>query len=418
MRRFATSTILLAAAAVAAPAQMVVSAHSGTVHYSEGAVSIDGAPVKSQPGHFDQMKEQSVLRTTQGRAEILLTPGVFLRVGANSEVKLLDNRLESTRVELLSGSATLETDTALEGDKYKHAPVTIIFKSYEVQPMKDGLLEITSDPAQVLVYKGDASVRGGDNRVTVKDGHEVFLTAALATQKFEEKSSADDNYLWARDRSAEISAANLSSARTIANNSGFGYSGFGLGYGGYGSMSPYLSWASNLWGASMYGGGWYYNPLLGMFTYLPVNGYAFSPFGYGFYSPVIINSVYVPTGRTWYGAGGARTGAVIGRPIGGSGAINRGPAINSSALFRSGGSSANVISTRMAGAAMGRNTGGFSGRPMGGPAMIGRPMEGGVSAAPAAIGGGGMRGGGAAPMGGGGGGMRGGGGGAPAGRGR
>jgi hypothetical protein len=387
MRQFATSAILLAAAAVAAPAQMVVSAHSGTVHYSEGAVSIDGAQVKSQPGHFDQIKEQSVLRTAQGRAEILLTPGVFFRVGANSAVKLLDNRLESTRVELLSGSATLETDTALQGDKYKHAPVTIVFKSYEIQPIKDGLLEITSDPAQVLVFKGDASVSSGDNHVTVKDGHEVFLTAALATEKFDEKSVADDNYLWARDRSAEISAANLSSARTIANNSGYGFSGLGGGYG-------YPYWASGLWGASMYGGGWYYNPLLGMFTYLPLAGYAFSPFGYGFYSPVIVNSVYTPALRTWSGAGGPRTGAVIGRPIAGSGAVNRGAAINTSSLFRSGGSNANAISTRMAGAAMGRSTGGFSGRPMGGPVADSGTSGASVRSSGAAMGGAAMRGGG------------------------
>ena len=62
----------------------------------------------------------------------------------------------------------------------------------------------------------------GDNRATVKDGHEVFLTAALVTDKFDDKTAADDNYIWARDRSAVVSAANLSSARMLANNSSGG----------------------------------------------------------------------------------------------------------------------------------------------------------------------------------------------------
>ena len=57
---------------------------------------------------FTEMKEQSELHTGLGRAEILLTPGVLLRVGENSSVKMLDNRLVSTRVEFVSGIAMLE----------------------------------------------------------------------------------------------------------------------------------------------------------------------------------------------------------------------------------------------------------------------------------------------------------------------
>ena len=395
--RIATSAVLLAAAAVSAPAQMVVSAHSGTVHYYEGDVSIDGVQVNLKPGHFEEIKEQSVLRTARGRAEVLLTPGVFLRVGENSAVRMLDNRLVSTRVEIISGSATLETD-AQTGDsgKYKNPAVTVLFKSYEIEPVKDGLLEITTDPAQVRVFKGEAKVQAGDNRATIRDGHEVFLTAALATDKFEEKTAADDNYIWARDRSAVVSAANLSSARMIANNSGGG----SLFSGGYLGGSP--------WGNPMFGGGWYFNPFFGMYTYMPMDGFAFSPFGYGFYSPMVINSFYAPMGGYWYGGSGARTAGLIGRPVAGLGRsigrpvsnpginLTRGSGFNSAAL-RPVSPSANVISSRAADAAMAGRSGGFSrgGGFNGGGAAAGgggggmaRP-SGGISA------GGGMRAGGA-----------------------
>jgi hypothetical protein len=361
--RIATSAVLLAAAAVSAPAQMVVSAHSGTVHYYEGDVSIDGVQVNSRPGHFEELKEQSVLRTARGRAEVLLTPGVFLRVGENSAVRMLDNRLVSTRVEIVSGGATVETD-AQPGDngKYKNPAVTVIFKSYEIELVKDGLLEINTDPAQVRVFKGEARVQAGDNRATVRDGHEVFLTAALATDKFDEKTTADDNYIWARDRSAVVSAANMSSARMLANNSGGGSLLSGGYGGGYFGASP--------WASSMFGGGWYFNPYFGMYTYMPLNGFAFSPFGYGFYSPGMINSVYAPGGGYWYGGSGARTASVIGRPVGGtgfigrpvgsaSGSLTRGTGFNSAAL-RPVSPSANVISSRAANGAMAGQSGGFS----------------------------------------------------------
>jgi hypothetical protein len=403
MRRFASSAVLFAAAAIAAPAQMVVSAHSGTLHYSEGNVSIDGVQVKSQPGHFDELKEQSVLKTTRGRAELLLTPGVFLRVGENSQLRMLDNRLASTRMELVSGSATLESDAEPTANgKYKNPAVTLIFKSYEVEPQKDGLLEITADPAQVRVFKGEAKVQAGENRVTVKDGHEVFLTAALATDKFNDKTVADDNYIWARDRSAVVSAANLSSARMLANNSGGSFAGGGL-------------WPQS-WGSSMYGGGWFFNPYFGMYTYMPMDGFAFSPFGYGFYSPMAINSFYVPGNGYWYGSGGAPTASVIGRPVSGlgrttigrpvsgAGNISRGGGVNSLSM-RPVSPSASAVSSRAAAAMVNRNggfsraNGGFSGAGMaagggGGGAIAARPSGGGAMAGGAArsAGGGGARG--------------------------
>jgi hypothetical protein len=402
MRRFAFSAALLAAAAITAPAQMVVSAHSGTLDYFQGDVLIDGVRVKSQPGHFDEIKEQSILKTARGRAELLLTPGVFLRVGENSELRMLDNRLASTRIELVSGSATLESDAepAANG-KYKNPAVTLIFKSYEVEPQKDGLLEITTDPAQVRIFKGEAKVQAGENRVTVKDGREVFLTAALATDKFDAKVAADDNYIWARDRSAVVSAANLSSARMLANSSGGSFVGGGL-------LGPSF-------GSSLYGGNWFFNPYFGMYTYMPMDGLAFSPFGYGFYSPMIINSVYAPGTGYWYGSGGAATSRMtgrpvsvnnrnVGRPVSGAGNVMRAPRLNSMSV-RPMSPSANAISSRAASAAMVNRSGGFSrggGNPGGGFSGPGASAGGGAMARPSG-GGGPMPSGGARPAGGGGG---------------
>src|ERR1700748_2127879 len=95
--RVLSAVALLAMTGAGCSAQSIVSAHSGTLHYFEGDVSIDGTPVQSQKARFQEIREQGVLRTGLGRAEVLLTPGVFLRVGENSAIKVLANRLVCTR---------------------------------------------------------------------------------------------------------------------------------------------------------------------------------------------------------------------------------------------------------------------------------------------------------------------------------
>ncbi len=272
-------------------AQSVTSAHSGTLHYFEGEVSIDGAPVQSKIGKFQEVKEQGVLSTALGRAEVLLTPGVFLRLGENSSIKMLDTRLISTRVDILSGNVILESDDPQMD--LKDSPVVVLYKGYEIRIQKHGLLELNADPGQLKVFKGEALVElaaggGINNRAVVKEGKMLPFSAALLTEKFDDKVG-DDLYLWARDRSQVMSAANMSSARSLSSS-------FGSGYG------------------TGYTGGWYFNPFMNMYTFVPMSGAYASPFGYGFFSPATIYAYYSPT-TYWYGGGGAMGASAGGRPV-------------------------------------------------------------------------------------------------------
>jgi hypothetical protein len=288
--RILSAAVLAATTVAVCSAQIVTSAHSGTLHYFEGDVSIDGAPVQPQKGRFSEIKEQGVLRTAEGRAEVLLTPGVFLRLGENSAIKMLDNRLVSTRVEILSGTVMVESDDPQMS--IKDSPVALIYKDYEIQMVKHGLVEIGSDPAQLKVYKGEVLVSTASDRETVKEGRLLPFSAALSTEKFNDKLG-DDLYLWTRDRSQSLSAASMSSARSL--NTSSGYTGYGLGSG---------NWSS----------GWYYNPYFSMYTFVPGGGTFFNPWGYGFYSPGTIYNYYTPS-VYWYGGGGARGTGSIGRPV-------------------------------------------------------------------------------------------------------
>ena len=86
--------------------QSVISVRSGLINYSEGAVFIDNQLVAQKLGRYPTLREGSDLLTHDGRAEILLTPEVYLRVGANSGVRMISSSLDSTRLEVLNGSVT------------------------------------------------------------------------------------------------------------------------------------------------------------------------------------------------------------------------------------------------------------------------------------------------------------------------
>jgi len=116
------------------------------------------------------------------------------------------------------------------------------------------------------------------------------FSAGLTTEKFDPKEG-DDLYLWTRDRSQNLSAANMSSARSISQGSCF------------------VACAGGAGGA--WNGGWYYNPYFDMITYVPMGGVFWNPFGYGFFSPGMIGAYYYPTGY-YGGGGGARTGGLAG----------------------------------------------------------------------------------------------------------
>lgn len=293
-RRILSSTVLITFAAALCSAQNIAPSRSGTVQYFDGSVTIDGVALVSQTARFSELKEKSVLHTGLGRAEIMLTPGVFLRVAENSSVRMIDSRLISTRVELISGSAMLESDDP--GTSVKDPAVTIIYKNFEAQAVKLAAFEITSDPGQVRVFKGEARVAGNGTSVNVKDGNLINLNTTMATARFDVKA-IDDLYVWSRDRSAYLSAASMSSAKSLG-------SAFAMGNS---------AWNPN----NMYGGftgGWYYNRYLGMYTFMPFGGTILSPFGYGIYNPATIYYAYDPS-FYWGGSGGARTAATTGVPL-------------------------------------------------------------------------------------------------------
>lgn len=248
--------ILVCISLTCAFAQSIVAAHSGVIHFFEGVVTIDGQLLEQKVGRFDEIKEGSELKTGQGRAEVLLTPGVLLRVDQNTAIRMLSNKLSDTKIEFISGAATLDSRNAAPG-----APVHILFKDYKMRFARSGRYRFDSSPAQLRVDEGEAEVFLRDKAVMAKAGEEIALSTALAVRAAANRSDDgldrwddDRKSAIAADNAADASSDNLSRALNDPQNNSYdpgggyaggGYSGGGLvpdpvssGYYGYSGYSP------------------------------------------------------------------------------------------------------------------------------------------------------------------------------------
>src|SRR5260370_20068134 len=184
-------------------------------------------------------------------------------------------------------------------DIAKDNAIMLLHKGNTMILTKRGLYRVDTDPARFQVYEGEAIVKGESGQLTRKSGKETALQGALMAENFDKKAT-DDLYLWSNRRAGYMAKANVSSAMSMQNSggvpgygSGFGLLGFGGGYG--------------------LNGGWRWNPMFGMYTWVPYRGIGYSPFGYSFWSPYTVY-YYQPT---YYGGGGNYGGGMSARsPVG------------------------------------------------------------------------------------------------------
>jgi hypothetical protein len=86
------------------------SAVPGTVNYVEGRVYAGDQQLNQKSVRNVNLEPGQTLSTETGKAEILLTPGVFLREGDNTEVKMVSTGLADTAVDVTQGHAMIEVD--------------------------------------------------------------------------------------------------------------------------------------------------------------------------------------------------------------------------------------------------------------------------------------------------------------------
>jgi hypothetical protein len=262
---FAITAVI--ALALPANAQSVISTHSGVIHFFDGNVYLGDQRLEPHLGKFPSMSEGAELRTAEGRAEVLLTPGVFLRMGELSAIRMVSNGLADTRVELQSGSAIVDA-----GEPNSGTSVTLSYKDWRVHILQKGVYRIDSDPPRLLVREGEAEVAcaPGATPVSVEHGMSLPLAAVLVPERSNEQFG-DALGDWANGRSQSISADNAITAQIDedpASRTGdldrftyfpvLGVSSLGLASSGlYSALTPYQPGFN-----SIYLPGYSYAPLM------------------------------------------------------------------------------------------------------------------------------------------------------------
>lgn len=242
----------------------------GTVNYVEGRASIGQESLNAQSIGSTQLQAGQTLTTENGKAEILLTPGVYLRLGNDSSARMIAPDLTNTELQLNQGEAMVEVDQI-----HPENDIRVREDGASTQLLKTGLYDFDAAHEQVRVIDGKASVLVGDKKITVKGGHELSLdtTGKLKTKDFNKKEFAqnDDLYRWSSLRSDYLAEANVSAAQTYV--------------------------ADGWYGPGWMGAGWYWSPWFSTYTFVPAAGYFYNPFGWGFYSPLWVYAA------PWYNYG-------------------------------------------------------------------------------------------------------------------
>lgn len=308
-----TAAILLISGAMvmAAPALAPSGpAGPGTLNYIEGQVSIDGRAVDSKSVGSEVLQPGATLATGNGKAEMLLTPGVFLRLGSNSRLQMTSSGLADIRAALLQGQATVEADNLV-----KDTHLTVAQGPADTTILKKGMYVLNATQPFVQVIDGKAEVAMNDQHVKVGKGGQAVVDASgrLKHEDFRLQTAQNEDLVrWSRLRSAYESEANIDTANAV--------------------------YAGNSW----YGPGWYWDAGYGFYSYLPGDGILYNPWGFGFYSPwyapVFVGGYYgYPGGyrggfaRGGFRGGGLRGGGVRGGVVRGGGFRGGGGAVRGGA---------------------------------------------------------------------------------------
>jgi hypothetical protein len=262
---------------LAPPASAARTALPGTINYIEGQVSINGKQLNSGEQGSAVLQADQMLSTNQGKAEVLLSPGAFLRLGSNSEVRMISPGIADPSVEVVRGQAMVEV-----GYLPKAAQLNVLERGADASLLKEGLYRFDADEGRISVFDGKAEVKENGNTERFGKGKEVVLNSGtLKAEKFDVKSQ-DELYRWSEVRDGYLAQVNEASARTVYVSGGWG-----------------------TWGG--WGPGWAWNPYFSSWSWLPGDGFFRSPFGYPFFSPGYV--VYAPHFYSpYYGHGFYRGG--------------------------------------------------------------------------------------------------------------
>jgi hypothetical protein len=249
--------------AAAAGDKYVISAKAGGVNFVTGEVSV--ARKEGKSGLLlagDELNTGDRVTTgADGKAEILLNPGSYLRVGGGASFEFVSTSLDDLKIKLVSGSAVLEVIAADDFRVSLEMPHSLVVLTrsgvFRLDVLEDG-------SSKLSVFKGKVPY-GPDGKDELKSGRSVVLggSARVEVSKFD-TDARDDLDTWSRDRAKELTKLNAKLENKRLRNQ---------------LMNSYNQRGWNLYNSF---GLWVYDASRRYWCFLPFGSGWGSPYGWGY----------------------------------------------------------------------------------------------------------------------------------------
>ena len=278
----------------------VISAKAGGINAVTGQASVVGKGESEwqQLMVTDDLAAGDRVKTaSDGRVEILLNPGSYLRVGGNSEIELSNNSLDNLEVRLLRGTAIVEAT----GGESTELMINISTPHARLAIVRQGLYRfnvVPGDNTELIVRKGRVILN--DSHTKVKGGNKVVFSAtnvSVAKLTDEEKKNKEEVEVWSKDRAKSLAQANSRISNRMLTSA-------------FRDSDPFY------FGAMRRTGLWFFNSRAGCYTFLPFFYGWGSPYGSSYGTSIY--GAFSPGYRHPVSAGYPNNSASSASPVGGA----------------------------------------------------------------------------------------------------
>jgi hypothetical protein len=275
----------------------LISAKAGGVNFVAGDVKAQptGAAEWQRVSVKDNLETGDLVRTgADGRVEVLLNPGSYLRASALTEFEMTNSSLDNLRLRVTRGSVLVE---ATGYEDMGGLSIEVATPRTRVEIVRSGVyrFDVTqSGETVVSVQKGRALVGQGASALVVKGGKVARVAGQGGVEVAKlDKKQRDDLDLWSRERGRELTKVNGALANRQTNAMLAGYNGF-----------------TDIFSAE------YSNRMVGLWVWSQQRGcYTFLPFYTGWRSPYGAGYGSVFSGYGYYNCWGCPARPINSQPI-------------------------------------------------------------------------------------------------------
>lgn len=234
--------------------RFVISAKAGGINAVSGRTGVQpqGGTGWEQLTIKDNLEAGDLVKTgIDGRVEMLLNPGAYLRVGENSEFELTNNSLDNLEVRLIKGTAIVEAT----GTDNTELMINITTPHTKMAIVRRGLYRVNvvpGDATELIVRKGRVLL--SDSQTKVKGGRKLIFSGHTFSMATLEKADKERDPLdsWSKERAQTVAKANQKIVHRDLNL----------------ALASFMDrWSNGFSSGSS--GVWVFNPRFQCYTFLP-----------------------------------------------------------------------------------------------------------------------------------------------------